>query len=130
MADKNMLRVAPPPTEAEKIERMERVIIERVNARLVDEIAPAQRAELLAEMRSELADMRKEFTVSKAEARRTGRNEGRWQGMLMGAALVLGLMVFGYTAVTFNTAVAVRQGAAIAGAEAANNEIRQELDNR
>lgn len=120
MADRQMLKVAPPPTEAEKIERIERVVVERMNAQLA-EMAPTMRAQILGELKSDMDTM-------KRESRRLGRNEGRWQGMILGAILVLGLMAFGYTAVTFNTAVAVRQGAAIAGAEAANNEIRQELD--
>lgn len=82
------------------------------------------------QLRTVLSMQEQAIAGTEKKSERTGRQEGRWQGMIMGAALVLGLMAFGYTAVTFNTAVAVRQGAAIAGAEAANDQIRKELDQR
>ncbi len=99
----------------------------------------AERREMIADLR-QYVDERvavevnaKTLTIqegSERKGRLIGRHEGRWQGMIAGAALVVALMAVGYGVVTLNTAVAVRQGAAIAGAEAANDQIRQELDRR
>lgn len=114
------------PTEAEVAAAWQEIRV--MQTRLAHLEASA--AEKDEQLRTVLARQDEAIKNTDRKSQAHGRQEGRWQGMIMGAALVLGLMAFGYTAVTFNTAVAVRQGAAIAGAEAANNEIRQELDNR
>ncbi len=112
-----MLKVAPTPTEQERIDRLQREAIEHINRRLTDEIAPALRAELLAELKGTLEETRRiAFDHGHAHAMSKG-----WRFLVIGAAA-------GFFACALMYGVATTQGAAIAKAEAANAEIRKELD--
>lgn len=119
MADNRMLKVAPAPSEVERLDRIRRETLEHVNAKLTDEIAPALRAEILAELKGTLEETRRiAFDHGHAHAMSKG-----WRFLVIGAAA-------GFFACALMYGVATTQGAAIAKAEAANNEIRKELDNR
>ncbi len=114
-----MLKVAPTPTEQERIDRLQREAIEHINRRLTDEIAPALRAEIVAEVKGTIDD-----------ARRIAWDHGHsvamskmWRAYLIGAVL-------GFFGCAMMYGVAATQGAALARAHDQNAEIRQELDNR
>jgi len=112
----NTLRVAPAPSEAERLDRVKREAIEHINAKLADEIAPALRAEILGELKGTIE-----------ETRRIAFDHGHSVGMSkLWRFLVLGA-VGGFLACAAMYGVAATQGAAIAKAESSNAEIREEL---
>lgn len=110
----NMMRVLPEPAEAERLDRIKRETLEHVNAKLTDEIAPALRAEILAELKGTLE-----------ETRRIAWDHGHsvamskmWRAYLIGAAL-------GFFACAAMYGIAATQGAALARAHDQNAEIRR-----
>lgn len=113
----NVLKVAPSPSEQERMERIQRDTLEHINRKLADEIAPTLRAEILGELKGTIE-----------ETRRIAFDHGHSVGMSkLWRFLVLGA-VGGFFACALMYGVATTQGAAIAKAESANAEIRKELD--
>jgi hypothetical protein len=113
----NILKVAAPPSEAERLERMQREALEAINRRLTDEIAPQLRAEIVAEVKGTLE-----------ETRKTAFDHGHSVGMSKLWRFMVGGAVAGavFTAAIYG--VAVNTGGYIANMESKNDEIRRLLD--
>ena len=111
------LAVAAPPSEAERIDRLRREMLEHVNAKLTDEITPALRAEIVAELKGTLD-----------ETRRLAFDHGHAHAMSKAWRYLVGGAVAGaiFTAMIYG--VAVNTGGYLASMERKNDEIRRMLN--
>jgi len=113
----NVLKVAPPPSEAERLERLQREALEAINRRLTDEIAPQLRAEIVAEVKGTLEDTRQTaFAHGHAHAM-----SKTWRFLVAGALV-------GFLAAVMTYGVASLNGGYLASMERKNDEIRRMLD--
>jgi len=113
----NVLKVAPPPSEAERLERLQREALEAINRRLTDEIAPALRAEIVAEVKGTLEDTRSTaFAHGHAHAM-----SKTWRFLVAGALV-------GFLAAVMTYGVASLNGGYLASMERKNDEIRSLLN--
>ena len=111
------LAVAAPPTEAERLERMQREALEAINRRLTDEIAPALRAEIVAEVKGTLEDTRS-----------TAFAHGHAHAMAKAWRYLVGGAIAGFLAAVLTYGVASLNGGYLASMERKNDEIRRMLD--
>jgi len=111
------LAVAAPPSEAERIERLRRETIEHINTRLTDEIAPALRAEIVAELKGTLD-----------ETRKLAFDHGHSVGMSKLWRFLVGGAVVGFLSAVIVYGMAVMTGGYIAKMERQNAEISRGLN--
>ena len=113
----NILKVAPPPSEAERLERLQREALEQINRRLTDEIAPQLRAEIVAEVKGTLEDTRS-----------TAFAHGHAHAMAKAWRYLVGGAIAGFIAAVLTYGVASLNGGYLASMERKNDEIRRLLD--